>query len=94
MRMRPHIDPLAGHELHRPHLVEEDEGSDHLALAMRQRAAHLETAEITRPRHDHEFERIAGVLVAKHRVPGRQPTHRPSRTSGRRAGQPVRIVAV
>jgi Tfp pilus assembly protein PilF len=42
VRVRAHVDALARHELHRAHLVEEDEGADHLALAVRQGAAHLE----------------------------------------------------
>ena len=33
VRMRPHVDALADQELGRPHLVEEDEGPDHLLLA-------------------------------------------------------------
>ena len=40
MGMRPHVHPLPGDELHRAEMVEEDERPDHLALAVRQRAAH------------------------------------------------------
>ena len=68
MRMRAHIHALPGDELHRPQLVEEDERPDHLPLAMRQRAAHLEAAEVAGARHDDEFERVAGALVAQDRV--------------------------
>ena len=61
--------PLAGDELHRPHLVEEDERPDHLALAVRQGAAHGKAvAEVAHARHHDQFERVAGVLVAEHRV--------------------------
>ena len=52
MRMRPHVHALPGDELHRAHLVEEDERADHLALAVRQGAAHLEAAEVAGARHD------------------------------------------
>ena len=65
VRMRAHVHALAGDELHRSHLIEEDEGTDHLPLAVRQRAAHFEAAEIARARHDDQLQRIAGVLVAE-----------------------------
>ena len=71
MRMRAHVHALAGDELHRPELVEEDEGADHLALAVRQRAAHLEAvAEVAGARHDDEVERVAGVRIAEHGIVG------------------------
>ena len=57
--MRAHIDALADQELGRPHLVEEDEGPDHLLLRRRQRAAHLEAAEITRARYDDMLDGVA-----------------------------------
>ena len=65
MRVRAHVHALPGHELHRAQLVEEDERPDHLPLAVRQRAADLEAAEVARARHDDEFERVAGALVAE-----------------------------
>jgi hypothetical protein len=69
MRMRPHVHALPGDELHRPHLIEEDEGADHLPLAVGQRAAHGEAvAEIAHARHDDEIERVAGALVAENRI--------------------------
>jgi hypothetical protein len=46
MRVRPHVEPLSGKELARPHLVEEDEGADHLPLLRGQGAAHLEAAHV------------------------------------------------
>ncbi len=46
VRVRPHVDASASEELRRPHLVEEDEGTDHLPLRRGQGAAHLEAAEI------------------------------------------------
>src|SRR3954467_11052946 len=57
-------------------MVEEDEGSDHLPLAMRRRAAYREAvAEIARARHDHEIERIAGHGIAEHGIVRGLPTH-------------------
>ena len=75
MGMRAHVDALPGDELHRSHLVEEDERADHLPLAMRQRAAHLEAAEVAGARHDDELQRVAGLLVAEDRVARWLPAH-------------------
>ncbi len=75
VRVRAHVDAVSGDELHRAHLVEEDERPDHLALAVRQRAAHLEPAEIAHPRHDRKLQRIAGMLVAEHGVFVGHPAH-------------------
>ena len=76
MGMRPHIHPLPGDELHGPEMIEEDEGPDHLALAMRQRAAHLEAAaQIAHARHDDEIERVAGFGIAQDGIVRRQPAH-------------------
>ncbi len=76
MRMRPHVHALAGHELHRAEMVEEDEGADHLPLAMRQRAPHLEAvAEVAGARHDDELERVAGQGIAEHGIVGGVPAH-------------------
>src|SRR4051794_16455639 len=52
MRMGADIEPLAREELARPHLVEEDEGSDHLPLSGRQGTAHFEAAQIVRTWHN------------------------------------------
>ncbi len=52
MGMRADVHPLAGDELSRSHLVEEDERPDHLALRRGKRAANLETADVARSRHD------------------------------------------
>ena len=57
-------------------MVEEDEGADHLALAVRQRAAHLESvAEIAGARHDDKFERVAGFDVAEYGIVVGKPAH-------------------
>src|SRR3979411_1220028 len=64
MRMRAHVHAIAGHELHRSEIIEEDEGADHLALAVRQCPAHLKSiAEIAGARHDDKLERVAGVGI-------------------------------
>ena len=76
MRMRAHVHALAGDELHRPEMIEEDEGPDHLPLAMRQRAPHRKSvAEIAGARHDDEIERVAGFGIAEHGIVGRLPAH-------------------
>ena len=76
MRMRAHVHALAGHELHRAEMIEEDERPDHLPLAVRQRAPDLKpVAEIAGARHDDEFERVAGFGIAEHGIVGRLPAH-------------------
>ena len=69
MRMRADIHAAPGHELHRAHLIEKDEGPDHLAPAMRQGPAHGKAvAEIAHARNHDQLERIARMLIAQHRV--------------------------
>jgi len=69
VRMRTNVHAASGYELHRPHLVEENERAHHLPPAMRQRPAHREAvAEIAHTRHDDQFERVARIFVAEHRV--------------------------
>jgi hypothetical protein len=76
VRMRTHVHALAGDELHRPEVIEEDEGTDHLPLAVRQCAAHREAvAEIAGPRHDDEFKCVTGLRVAKDRIVRGHPAH-------------------
>src|SRR5262249_15052578 len=59
MRVRPHVHALAGDELYRAKMIEEDEGPDHLALAVRQRATHLKSvAEVAGARDDDKFQRV------------------------------------
>jgi hypothetical protein len=70
------IHALAGHELHRAEMIEEDEGADHLPLPVRQCAAHREAvAEIAGARHDDEIERVAGFRIAQHGIVGGLPAH-------------------
>ena len=58
MGMRADVDALARDELHRSHLVEEDERPDHLPLRRGKRAANLEVADVARPRHDQGLDRL------------------------------------
>ena len=59
-----------------PKWIQEDEGPDHLSLAVRQRAPHHKAvAEIAGARHDDEIERVAGFGIAEHGVVGRLPAH-------------------
>ncbi len=64
MRMRPHIDAVAGAEHSRPEMVEENKRPDHARLRGRQRAMHLEAAEIDRARHDDLRDRFARARIA------------------------------
>ena len=82
VRMRPHVDAVADQELGRPHLVEEDEGPDHLLLRRGQRAAHLEAAEIAGARHDHVLDGIAGVRDRREWGLGRVASSRVTSFSG------------
>ncbi len=75
VRMRPHVDAVAGAEHRRSEMVEEDERADHAALRRRQCAMHLEAAEIDRPRHDDVGDRRARPGVTGDRVFGRKETH-------------------
>src|SRR5216684_936585 len=74
--MRADVHALPGPELNRTATTKQDEGTDHLALAVRQRAAHLESvAEVAGARHDDELQRVAGVRIAEHGIVGGKPAH-------------------
>ena len=65
MRMGSHVDSVSGQKLSRPHLVDEDEGANHLPRRRRQRAAHFETTKVAGPRdylrfRSHRARRLAG----------------------------------
>ncbi len=55
MRMRAHVEALAGEELTRPHLIEEDEWADHLPCLSRQCTANLESTDVVGARQNHLF---------------------------------------
>jgi hypothetical protein len=55
-----HVYAVSSKELHRPHLIEEDERTDQLTLLVRHCAAHGKTvAQIAHARDHDQFERIA-----------------------------------
>src|SRR5262249_11245183 len=76
MRMRPHVHAAPRHELHWPEMVEEDEGTDHLPPAMRQRPAYFKAvSEIAGARYDDKLERVAGFGVAEYGIEVWKPAH-------------------
>ncbi len=76
MRMRPHVEAVAGAEFRRPEMVEEDERPDHARARRRQRAPHRKAvAEIDRARHHHLRDGVAGIGVARLRILAGKETH-------------------
>src|SRR4051812_41609295 len=75
MRVRSHIHPGAEQELGRPHLVEEDEGADHLPLGGRERPPYRKAAEVAGPGHDHGLDQIGGMGIAGGGIRARLPAH-------------------
>jgi len=75
MGMRPHVDALAGTELDRPEMVEEDEGPDHAPFDVGQGAADRKAAEIDAARHDHEIDGVAGRRIAGSRIRAWRKAH-------------------
>ena len=75
MRVRPHVDAVAGLEHRRPEMVEEDERPDHARAPRRQRAMHLEAAEIDRARHDHLLDGVTRWRIAEVRVLAGEKAH-------------------
>ena len=74
--MRANVHASAGDELHRSHLIEEDERADHLTSGVRQRTVHGKTAaQIAHARNNNQVERIAGPFVAEYRFLCRHPAH-------------------
>ncbi|MCY1297844.1 hypothetical protein D9M70_472970 [compost metagenome] len=68
MRMRAHVDRLAGAQQRRAHAVEEDEGTDQAPLRRRQGAANLQPADIAGARNDQMFDGVTGGFVAGERI--------------------------
>src|SRR5262245_20163177 len=57
VRVRPHIKTMSRKKLRWPHLIEEDERANHLALVTRQGATDLEAvAQIAHARNHNEFQ--------------------------------------
>src|SRR5205807_3623231 len=65
VRMRTHVEAVAGAELGRPEMIEEDERPDHASPRRGQRAPHREPAEVDRARHDHQLDCVAAERVAE-----------------------------
>ena len=63
--VRSHRNAPAGREDGRPHVVEEDERADALALCGRQDAPYLEVAEILGPRADDQLDRSLVALAPR-----------------------------
>src|SRR5215471_2027066 len=69
------INTLSDTELGRPHLVEENEGADHLPHPRRQRTANLEAAKIAGAGYNQCFYCIGHLPVAVCRIRTGLPTH-------------------
>src|SRR5580700_7265735 len=82
MRVRPHVDAVAGLEHRRPEMVEEDKRADHARLPRRQRAMHLEAAEIDRAGHDHLLDGVARWRIAEAWVFAGEKAHGVLRRTG------------
>src|ERR1700681_923343 len=65
MRVRPHVDAVAGFENRRAEMIEEDERPDHARAPRGQRAMHWEPAEIDRARHDHLLDGVTRLRIAE-----------------------------
>ena len=64
MRMGSDIEPLSPIEVCSPHLIKEDEGTDHSTFFARQSATNSKAiTQITHARNDDQFQRVAGSLV-------------------------------
>jgi hypothetical protein len=75
MGMGADIHALAGNKLPRSEMVEEDERTHHLALAVRQGAADLEGADVAAARHDYQLNLLDRMGVAGNAIFGREPCH-------------------
>ena len=75
MRVRAHIDALIGQEFSRAHLVEKDEGADHLALLGWKGASYFHFSEIDGAWDNHGLDGIDRCAVAKGGVGAWAPAH-------------------
>ena len=73
--MRSHVDALTDEEFGRAHLVEKDEGADHLFAGSGERTANFEAAEVARAGNDHLLDQIAGFGVTWFGIGVGEPTH-------------------
>ena len=75
MRVRAHVDALAGQEFDRAELIEEDEWPDHLTPGRRQRAAHFEPAQIAGAGNDNGFDGVDSIANRDMRIEDGVPAH-------------------
>ena len=85
MRVRADVERLVALQHRRAEPVEEDERADEPSLRVRQRAAHLEAAEILRAGDDHRLDCIAGIGIAWDRIVSGEEAH--GAVSGQRGRQ-------
>ena len=80
MGMRLDVDAAADKQFGRPHLVEEDEGTDHAAANRGKGAAHLKSPDVAGARNDDRLDRVATCRIARKRIRSLKPAHvsRPS----------------
>jgi hypothetical protein len=64
MGVRTHIHAVTRRHSGRSHLIEKDEGPDHLPLTRWQGTMHGEIADIAYARFNYEFERVTGFGIA------------------------------
>src|SRR5690348_15692293 len=75
MRVRPHVEPVAGAEFRGAEMVEKDKGPDHTRADRRKRAADRKISKIDRTRHDHLGDCIALIGVASSWIFAGKETH-------------------
>src|ERR1019366_10488081 len=77
MGMRANIHASASDELHRPHLIKENERTNHLTSGVWQRTVHGKTtAQIAHALNNYQVERITSSFIAEYRFLRRHPAHR------------------
>jgi hypothetical protein len=75
MRMRPNIDAVAGQQLGRPSLVEEDERANHLPLRRWQSTPNLKAAKVAGPGNDEGVNRVKANIIGASWFDCWVPTH-------------------
>jgi hypothetical protein len=75
MRVRPDVNPLPRVELHRAHVIEKDERSDHPPPRRRQGATHGKTTDIAGAWNDHLIDGITSEPIARLRILGGKKAH-------------------
>src|SRR3974390_1315350 len=90
MRVRPHVEPVAGTEFGRPQMVEEDKKPTHTRRGGGQRAPPREAvAKIDCTRHHHMRDSVAGIGIAGGRILTGEKAHLTFHTWSRQAFMPV-----